>query len=136
MKIDNSRIVIAEVHKVIGAKSTTHFEFGGVSVGSTEYKTEKCKDNCVFIKFKTKFNGTIYVPVEEIKNFISYLGFKKAAEHSSCTYGDERFLTTSETCAYSGKFLKDVQLLYDCEGKTSLKDIKDVQARHKESYSL
>ena len=127
MKIDNSKIFVGNVKKVLYTEEIPHFTWEEITFGSLNFKTEEVKDNVVLIQVKTKNMGTQYVPVSYLQNgLLSLLSIKLAARNN--TFLDKRFLSKHEIGAnVEGLFVEELKPLYKSNGKTDLKDINDMQ---------
>ena len=135
MKIANSRIFIADVHHVDFRGFNIDVSFGDFAVGNSYFETSQVQKDVVLVAFKTKNSGTQYVPISYLKNMISYLSVKLASKFD--VYNDKRFISDNSLFAGENQlFLEDLQNLFDVEGKTELKDLKDIQARHNEDNQI
>lgn len=130
MKIDNSRVVIADVHMVTNSSVTKKrkedvLNSRGDVFGSYGYNSRKINKDMVFIKFEKKGYVTRYVPVALLKNLLEYANFKLNPElFEEKIYFEQEGLFMPLN---GDIFIKDVRPLFNMPGKISLKELVGIQ---------
>ena len=126
MKIDNKRLFIADIFEAEGYTINVMFSDGmGTKFGGYDYKPKQITKSTVMVKI-----GCCYVPAYYIKGIFSYLDVRshECRDGATC-YPDERFYSTSihQTKNDGFCFLKNITPLKASKGKTSLKELHQIQ---------
>lgn len=128
MKIDNSRIFVADIYESKGyhikSRNITEDSSRLITSGTFSYDEMKIFQNAVFVYFEENHK---YVPVTCLKNMMQYLIVKLAPEDSSANYGysaNNLFMPTKGT-----QYLKNLRPLFNHQGKTSLAKLNKIDEK-------